>query len=327
MINDKEFLQFQDGVFKPYFEKYIEYKRGTGEKVTHSTLLRLKDLNALLNQYGTLEISTQMIEEILSPKADISDHVRRERTSHLRQFSQFMRTIGISSCPVQKKYAKFTPSQFKPYIFSSEEIKQLLHATDHLPKGIRCNNHLDVYPVLIRILIGTGMRIGEVIRLQNKDVDIEQGIIRAINGKNGVSRYIPVSDSLLDILKVYCLRKENNQSDIPFFISPYTGTEYSYSAMKYMFQKICELASIRRSNGRLPNIHSLRHTFCTKSLEKMLEGGMNEYTAVPILAAYLGHVNLKDTEKYIHFTNISYEKFVAEEAFMKNIVPEVDIDE
>ena len=32
MINDKEFLKFKDGFFKPYFEKFIEFKRGKGEK-------------------------------------------------------------------------------------------------------------------------------------------------------------------------------------------------------------------------------------------------------------------------------------------------------
>ena len=57
------------------------------------------------------------------------------------------------------------------------------------------------------------------------------------------------------------------------------------------------------ADGKTPNIHSIRHTFCTRSLEKMLDSGMNIYTAIPILAAYVGHVNYMDTEKYIHFTN------------------------
>ena len=45
MITDKEFLAFQDGIFKPYFEKYIEFKRGKGEKVSPSALIRLRSLN------------------------------------------------------------------------------------------------------------------------------------------------------------------------------------------------------------------------------------------------------------------------------------------
>ena len=45
MINDKEFLKFEEGFFKPYFEKFIEFKRGKGEKVANSTLIRFRKLN------------------------------------------------------------------------------------------------------------------------------------------------------------------------------------------------------------------------------------------------------------------------------------------
>ena len=33
MIHDKEFLKFEEGFFNPYFAKFIELKRGKGEKV------------------------------------------------------------------------------------------------------------------------------------------------------------------------------------------------------------------------------------------------------------------------------------------------------
>ncbi len=39
MITDKEFLAFSNGIFRPYFERYIEFKRGKGEKVSRSTLI------------------------------------------------------------------------------------------------------------------------------------------------------------------------------------------------------------------------------------------------------------------------------------------------
>ena len=57
MINDKEFLKFEEGFFKPYFEKFIEFKRGKGEKVASSTLIRFRKLNNSLNQYQTMQIA------------------------------------------------------------------------------------------------------------------------------------------------------------------------------------------------------------------------------------------------------------------------------
>ena len=55
----------------------------------------------------------------------------------------------------------------------------------------------------------------------------------------------------------------------------------------------------------------------------MLESGMDVYTAVPILAAYVGHVNYMDTEKYIHFTEQGHEDFVQKESSLGSLFPEV----
>ena len=82
-------------------------------------------------------------------------------------------------------------------------------------------------------------------------------------------------------------------------------------------------AHIYTDKGKTPNIHSLRHTFCTKSLEKMLNSGMSIYSAIPILAAYVGHVNYMDTEKYIHFTEQGHQNFVEKESFLGSLIPEV----
>lgn len=44
------------------------------------------------------------------------------------------------------------------------------------------------------------MRIGEVLALTRGDVDLSNGVVKVINGKNGVSRYVPISDSLKRVL-------------------------------------------------------------------------------------------------------------------------------
>ena len=55
----------------------------------------------------------------------------------------------------------------------------------------------------------------------------------------------------------------------------------------------------------------------------MLGAGMNIYTAIPILAAYVGHMNYMDTEKYIHFTEQGHEDFIKQESALGSIFPEV----
>ena len=53
----------------------------------------------------------------------------------------------------------------------------------------------------------------------------------------------------------------------------------------------------------------------------MLATGMSVYEAVPVLAAYVGHVNYADTEKYIHLTRAGYDAFVSAEAQLGSLIP------
>lgn len=324
MINDKEFLHFHENFYKPYFEKYIEFKRGKGEKVAHSTLIRLKILNNTLNTKSYAEITQAISEALLQPRPKEKPQSRQLRISDLRQFCKFLSIQGINAYQVPQKYMKCPCPKFRPYIFTDSELNKITLAADNLPYGQRSHHHQKIYPILIRILIGTGMRISEVLALNCCDIDLSNGVIKVINSKNGLSRYIPVSESLLNALKVYTRQPVDHVGyDDPFFKSPYTGEHYTYDAMKYMFPKICMSADVYTLEGSTPNIHSLRHTFCTKSLDQMLSTGMNPYTALPILSAYVGHVNLTDTEKYIHLTRNNHEHFIQSESSLSTIIPEV----
>lgn len=326
MITDKEFLAFQDGIFKPYFEKYIEFKRGKGEKVTHSTLIRLKALNESLNRCSSiLEIDRNTVELILKEKETESGASRALRVSDLRQFNAFLRAFGIHAYQIPDKYMKKVHVAFKPYIFSAEELSKITEVSDHLKPSRRSSNYLTVYPVLVRILIGTGMRIGEVLSLRIKDVDATNRLLVVYQSKNNVSRYVPMSDSLSMVTLNYLsgLGHRHNPEQY-LFVSPYTGTRYSYDAMKYMFKKIFTEAGVRTPEGKLPRIHDIRHSFCTLSLNRMLDSGMDLYVAVPVLASYVGHVNLIDTERYIHLTEHGYDEFVHREGALKTMIPEVD---
>lgn len=328
MVNDQMFMRFDEGVFKPHFEKFIEYKRGKGEKVGPGTLKTLRVINRELNRFSNLELSKEDLQQLLRDTAGKrSIAYQKDRICKLRQFTLFLRSQGINCATLPARYGPKAGNDFVPYIFSDQELKRIVQEADNLT----CRRHIScgqsVYPVLTRILIGTGMRIGEVLKLDNRDVDTEKGVISVFHGKNDISRFVPVSESLKKVLVYYQKTKSSIKPKDPFFVSPYTGSYYSYDAMKWTFPRLFQKAGIFRGNGKTPNIHSFRHTFCTHSLQKMLDSGMNIYTAVPILAAYVGHVNYHDSEKYIHFTEDAYQKFLSDQFFMDDIIPEADHEE
>lgn len=325
MLNDKEFSSFDDGIFKALFEKYIEFKRGKGEKVAHSTLIRLKSLNnALTLHCVSMEINREAAETILREKAGENPASRALRVSDLRQFSSFLSGQGINSFQIPVKYTKQTHTPFHPYVFSEPELHAVTDAADKYEIRLQGKRQVSVYPIIVRILIGTGLRIGELLSLRVQDIDTQNNVLYIHRAKNNVSRYVPMSVSLSSVVNQYLSgAPHNNQPRQFLFVSPYTGGRYSYDAMKYMFKKLYALAGIKTPQGKLPRIHDVRHTFCTMSLNRMLASGMSLYVAVPILAAYVGHVNLCDTERYIHLTEHGYDDFIRKESSLQSLIPEV----
>lgn len=59
----------------------------------------------------------------------------------------------------------------------------------------------------------------------------------------------------------------------------------------------------------MPRLHDFRHTMASKAFQKLINSGMSIYTALPLLAAYLGHKNLSSTEKYLWLLESTIEDF------------------
>lgn len=137
MINDKEFLKFEDGFFKPYFEKFIEFKRGKGEKVASSTLIRFRKLNNSLNQYQTDQISfiykpyKELIEKIGLPYICPHD-LRHTYTTLLMKNNINQRAIAASLGHTQ--FETYTDEHRKEYVIADNSLNE-----DIYERGIETN--------------------------------------------------------------------------------------------------------------------------------------------------------------------------------------------
>lgn len=60
-----------------------------------------------------------------------------------------------------------------------------------------------IFSALLRALYCCGLRLGEALKLKVDNVDLNSGIIIVYNGKNNVSRLIPILDSLKENLIIY----------------------------------------------------------------------------------------------------------------------------
>jgi integrase len=316
-------MYFSEGPYKELLELFLGYKRGKGEKGTRNLLVTLKKISlSLAERQDAKGMDEYSVRRILDPRKGESDSSREHRVSIMRQLCAFLDSLGIPCWQVPKRYFVAPRSGFRPYIFTEKEISALLDAADSLPECRRAHGYEVVYPVLVRLLVSTGLRIGEALALSIEDIG-SGGVLSIVHSKSQVSRIVPMSDSMTTLMGEYV--KAIDRGSGPLFLSPYTGKRYSYDGVHYMFEKMFDRAKIVNEAGRRPRIHDVRHTFCTRSLEMMLDSGMSVYEAVPILAAYVGHVNLVDTEKYIHLTVNEYDSFINREQALSPLIPKVAV--
>ena len=128
----------------------------------------------------------------------------QQRVSCIRQLSLYLNTLGYDAyIPVNLEYIRQRKSKYSAYIFTHEEIAKIFSASNQIYPNRHSTMHL-VMPVLIRVLYCTGMRIMEALKLQLKHVDLANGTLMIEASKFNKDRLIPVSASMLEILKQYC---------------------------------------------------------------------------------------------------------------------------
>ena len=128
--------------------------------------------------------------------------------------------------------------------------------------------------------------------------------------KNRQHRAVPVSDSLLIILKKYsekCLYLKTTKS---YFFSHIDGKRVSEQSIYNIHRKALESADIPYvGSTKGPRLHDWRHTMAVTSLENFEKRGCDLNNVLPILSKYLGHTTIFFTEKYLqlvehHFDSV-----------------------
>jgi integrase/recombinase XerD len=125
-------------------------------------------------------------------------------------------------------------------------------------------------------LLYLGLRIGEVIKLEKKDIDLREGFVRVI-GKGNKERYIAIPQHTLPILQNFLGN-----------LSLTNGRVFGL-CVQSLRRRIKQYAEKAQLEGRVP--HELRHSAATH----LVQHG----ASLPAVMQVLGHANLRTTEIYI----------------------------
>lgn len=91
-----------------------------------------------------------------------------------------------------------------PYLYREAEVARLMGASEKLCSPLR----RATLQTVVGLLYVTGMRVGEVIRLDREDVDLTCGLLLVRNSKFGKSRELPVHDSTTVALRAYARQRD-----------------------------------------------------------------------------------------------------------------------
>lgn len=305
-----------EGRYAGYFESFVKHKRSLGYKYSGRQIRALAQLNKYLFLYP--EITKEIAENWTAKKEGESFRTQEQRTGRFRQFTLYLNSIDIKAFVPSVLKKKSSP--FVPHIFTKDEIAAILHVADNLEYEYRSPYFHITYPVLIRLLYCTGLRISEALAIEIEDIDFKERLIRIKQAKHNNSRLIPLPDSLWLHLQGYL---EQTGRKTGFLFQNRWNKPYGATATLPRFKSFMKSANIPLlENGRLPRLHDLRHTFAVHSLEQMIDQGVDVYVAIPYLSDFLGHRTIAATEQYLRLTSESFGRITAPaETLAQNLYP------
>jgi len=248
-----------------------------------------------------------------------------------RKFARYLTALEI---PAYEPDLYRTKSNYIAYTFSDEEFTAIIDAADNFA-AIKSTENVTsyVFPVLLRILYGCGLRLGEALALRWGDIDFETEVIVIRKAKNHKQRIVPISSSLAETLRLYNARKiiDNPDADLLFESHRKKGIPYLNNTFRVWFLQILEEAGISNVRSapseRIISPHTLRHFFTFKSFLKSEAEGRTLEESGPYLSAYLGHESLSGTEKYITTNYVLYENTHSRmDKSIGNLFPEVNFE-
>lgn len=195
---------------------------------------------------------------------------------------------------------------FEPYIYSHDELQRLLDATAILENPNAPLEHV-AFRSLLLVLYGAGLRPSEGLRLRCCDVDLNERILAIWDTKFFKSRLVPIGTDLVRVLGSHLKVRQRlplpAESRSALFASP-TGQPISRGKLERVFVRLRIHAGIcRPSDARWqPRLHDLRHAFAVHRLIAWYREGADVQACLPLLATYLGHVNLLGTQAYLSMT-------------------------
>jgi integrase len=278
-------------------QDYLTMRRALGLKLRTEGIALLSFV-AFMEQAQADSISTELALAWAKRPTSVQPAQWARRLSCVRCFARYCSAIDPRTEIPPLGLLPFPHQRPSPYFFTDEDIDRLLQDALQWPAKDGLANH--TFYCLFGLLSVSGLRICEALGLTLEDVDLDEGILTICSTKFGKSRLVPLHPTTVEALTDYRERREQflARRPVPHWFVNAQGRRLGYD---------CALRAFRRLTARLPNqpgrarprLHDLRHRFALVTVVNWYRDGQEVQRRLPVLSAFLGHVQVSDTYWYL----------------------------
>jgi integrase len=268
-----ESLPGEEKTFKEMMEKYLD-EYASKKAAAESFKRYARKAISLLGDYALLDITPKVINEFKTKRRNNGlgpASINRELATMKKAFNLAIREWEwVRDNPVSRVSMEQENNERDRWL-GDEEEKRLLELC---PSWLR---------ELVMFALNTGMRLGEIISLEWKGVDLFRKTVTIFKSKNKEMRTIPINETIFEMLKSKVRVKSISGL---VFHSP-SHTKLHITSVDHAFKK-----ALRRAGIENFRFHDLRHTFATR----LVQAGRDLYKVQRLL----GHKSPAMTQRYAH---------------------------
>ena len=273
------------------FLNYLRYERNRSELTVRTYGRSLEDFEAYFknrdSQLSWESVDSDLIRDWMESMMDKGDMASTVNNclSAVRSFFRF--ALSRHLVDHDPAYAVKGPKKQKPLpqFVREEEMDRLIDLPEMWGSDVKA---LRARTIII-LFYETGIRLAELIGLDDKDVDFAARQLK-VTGKRNKQRIVPFGGELERALRDYMSqRDEALRQDTALFLSD-KGQRMTRSQVESIVKKY--LSMVTTLKKRSP--HVLRHSFATAML--------NNGAGLESVRKLLGHESVTTTEIYTHTT-------------------------
>jgi len=276
---------------------YLRVRRRLGFAMPQDGRL-LEGFVEFLERAGAERITTELALKWARMPVHAHPHRWRQRLSVVRGLARYLATIDPASEVPSKDLLPGTRQRLAPHIYTETEITELMAAAGRLRPPLRAARH----QTLIGLLAVTGMRPGEALALDRQDINLRDGVVHVRAGKQKKQREVPLHPSTIRALHDYARLRDARfpEPSTPAFFIGARGRRMPRQELNRTFTQLVREVGLEGRGARArPRPHDLRHALAVHTLLDWHEAGEDIDRRMPLLSAFLGHVDPASSYWYL----------------------------